>query len=384
MGTIIPYKKKDGKTYFMIKFYVGVDPLTGKERDTTRRGFKTKSEARTALGRIELEISEGTFRKPRVETYQDVYDLWVNHYERTVEESTYVKTIGIFRNHILPALGSSKIDKIDLQTAQEAVDKWANVLKNFRMVKAYASKVFDYAIKYDYIQKNPFSLVELTIKKNKIRLDDGDEPENFYTKDQLLEFLNCMKKETNVKAYVLFHLLAFTGMRKGEALALTWRDIDFTKNSIRIKKAISRGKNNHTYLKTTKTGVTRTIKMYPETISILKEWEVKQREENKLLGFNKPQPNQLVFNNERNEFLQPTKTRKWLEHVLNKYDLPKITTHGFRHTHCSLMFEAGATILEVQDRLGHSDVKTTMNIYAHVSNEAKDGAVSKLETYMTR
>lgn len=383
MGSIKSYTKKDGKTYYMIKFYVGVDPLTGKEKDTTRRGFKTEKQAKDALTRVELEISEGTFRKRQPKTYQDVYNLWVVQYERTVEESSYVKTIGLFRNHILPTIGMYKIDKINFELSQKATNKWADSLKNFRMVKSYAARVLDFAIKHDYIQSNPFSLVDTAIRKKKVRFDYEDELENFYTKDQLLEFLHCMKKESNEKAFTLFHLLAFSGMRKGEALALTWNDIDFTKNEILINKAISRGINNQLYLKTTKTGGRRTVKMYPETISILKEWKKRQREIYLMLGFNTLHPKQLVFSNEKNEFLQPTKTRKWLEHVLNKYDLPKITTHGFRHTHCSLMFAAGASILEVQDRLGHSDVKTTMNIYAHLSNESKDGAVNKLEAYMT-
>lgn len=62
--------------------------------------------------------------------------------------------------------------------------------------------------------------------------------------------------------------------------------------------------------------------------------------------------------------------------------MPNITAHGFRHTHCSLLFEAGASIKEVQDRLGHSDVKTTMIIYAHVSKKAKEGAIKKFAGFI--
>ena len=174
----------------------------------------------------------------------------------------------------------------------------------------------------------------------------------------------------------------FSGIRRGEALALTWKDIDFKKNEIRIYKALARGKDNQLYVKSTKTGVVRTIKMYPETISVLKEWKKRQQEDYLILGFNTNNLKQLVFSNERNEFLQLTKPRKWLVHVLNKYKLPKITTHGFRHTHCSLLLESGAKILEVSDRLGHADVKMTMNIYAHVSEKAKDEAIDKLEKFM--
>lgn len=89
---------------------------------------------------------------------------------------------------------------------------------------------------------------------------------------------------------------------------------------------------------------------------------------------------QLVLNNEQNEYLQPTKTRKWILHVQKKYNLDMITTHGLRHTHCSLLFETGACIKEVQDRLSNSDVKTTMNIYAHVTEKAKEAAIQKFKS----
>lgn len=380
--TIKEYTKKNNEKCYMFKVYCGIDPLTGKEQYTTRRGFKTKKEADLALARIKLEINRGEFKKRQVETYADIYELWINHYENTVEESTFIKTTGIFRNHILPALGAYKIDKMNVDVCQRHVDEWASKLKKYRMVKAYASKVVDFAIKRGYIKSNPFSLVEMPKKLKRVSIDD-EEPENFYTKEQLIEFLRCMEQENNFKAYVLFRLLSYSGMRKGEALALTWKDIDFKKNEIRINKAISRGKNNKLYVKTTKTGIARTIKIDSVTIALLTKWKKQQREEYLTLGFNTSQPKQLVFSNEQNNFLQPTKTRKWLEYLLTKYNLPKITTHGFRHTHCSLLFEAGLSIKEVQDRLGHSDVQTTLNIYAHVSEHVKDEAINKLEVFMS-
>lgn len=101
-----------------------------------------------------------------------------------------------------------------------------------------------------------------------------------------------------------------------------------------------------------------------------------------VLGFNTMQPKQLVFSNERNEHIQLTKIRKWIVQVQDKYKLGTITTHGLRHTHCSLLFEAGASLKEVQDRLGHTDVKTTMNIYAHVTKKAKEEAIMKFSSYI--
>lgn len=382
-STSIKTYTKKGEKYYMFKVYLGVDPLTGKPKYTTRRNFKTPGEAKNALYRLQLSIKDGTYFNKRAETFQDVYDLWIVQYKRIVEESTFVKTIGIFRNHILPVIGMYKIDKINFEICQKTVNKWQDDLVNFRMVKSYATSVLKFAIKNDYIQKNPFSLVEIKNNKKKVWNDKEDRPENFYTKEQLLEFLECMKQETNFKAYVFFNLLAFSGIRRGEALALSWKDIDFKKSEIRINKALASGENG-LYIKSTKTGAPRTIKIYPETIPILKEWKKRQRADYLVLGYNTSQPKQLVFSNERNEFLQLTKPRKWLEQVRKTYKLPKITTHGFRHTHCSLMLESGAKILEVSERLGHADVKTTMNIYAHLSEEAKDGAVNKLQQFMTK
>ncbi|MEX3746513.1 tyrosine-type recombinase/integrase [Lysinibacillus xylanilyticus] len=379
--SINSYILKNGEKRFMFKIYVGIDPLTGNESYTTRR-CKTLGEAKTELARLKMQINDGTFRKKQVETYHDIYKLWVSHYETTVEESTFVKTIGIFKNHILPAMGTYKIEKINVEVCQKHVNEWKNKLKNFRMVKAYASKVLDFAIRYDYIQKNPFSLVEIANNRKQAVSGSEDAVENFYTKEQLTEFLNCLEKENNYQAYALFRLLAYSGIRKGEALALSWNDLNFTTNELRINKAISRGKDNKLYLKSTKTGIVRTIKMDDKTMEIMKEWKRIQKQDYLVLGFNTLKSGQLVFSNKANKYLQPTKTRKWIQLVQKKYKLSTITTHGLRHTHCSLLFEAGVSLKDVQDRLGHSDVQTTLNIYTHVTQKTKEEAIQKFESYL--
>lgn len=376
------YTLKNNEKRYEFPVYLGIDPLTGKQKRTMKRGFKTIKEAELALARIKLDVANGTYHQERVETYQEIYELWVNQYEKTVEESTFVKTTSLFKNHILPAMGCYKIEKINVDVCQKHIDEWASKLKKFRVVKAYAAKVLNFAIKRGYLQTNPFTLVDMPTTANKKANINDEESENFYNREQLIEFLTCLEKESNYKAYTLFRLLAFSGMRKGEALALTWNDLNFKTNELRINKAIARGKDSQLYVKSTKTGIARTIKMDDKTMAILKEWKKKQKQDYLILGFNTTQPKQLVFSNEQNEYLQPTKTRKWILHVQNKYKLETITTHGLRHTHCSLLFEAGASLKEVQVRLGHSDVKTTMDIYTHVTQKAKEEAVLKFSSYL--
>ena len=84
-----------------------------------------------------------------------------------MEESTYVKTISVFKNHILPAIGAYKIEKIHLDVCQKHVNEWASKLKKFHMVKAFAAKVLDFAIKRGYIQTNTFAHVDLPATSKK-------------------------------------------------------------------------------------------------------------------------------------------------------------------------------------------------------------------------
>lgn len=377
-NAIKDYEYQDGSKRFMFKFYLGVDPLTGKPLSTTRRGFKTRKEAQDAFNQLQFEVQSGTYRKRQSETYRDIYDMWVEHYENTVEESTYVKTISIFKNHILPKMGDYKIDKIDIATCQKHVNEWSKKLVHFRKVKAYAAKVLNYGMKHGYLEKNSFDLVEMPKPKKHISLEDDEEFTNFYEREQLLQLLEAFKQTSSMMIYTLFHVLAYSGMRKGEALALTWNDINFDENEVRINKAISRGVDCQLYLKTTKNGVVRTISMDQQSMNLLATWKVEQAK-----NFDtKSSKKQLVFNNRNNDFIQPVQTQKWLQQIFNKYDLPKITTHGLRHTHCSLLFEAGASIKEVQERLGHTDVKTTMDIYTHVTKKTKASTIDKFEAYL--
>ena len=225
------------------------------------------------------------------------------------------------------------------------------------------------------IQFNPMKLTTPKKKNHSKRL-------SYYSRLELIKFLEVAKKES-LKKYAYLRVISYTGIRRAEGFALTWGDINFDSNEIRINKAISRGKNCPLYLKITKNGVIRTISIDNETIALLTKWRLEQRKSYLKKGLNTSNKKQLVFSNKDNTFIQPVQTQKWLKKVLLKNNnLPTITTHGLRHTHCSLFFEAGATIKEVQERLGHTDVKTTLEIYTHVTKKTKASTIEKFDTFM--
>lgn len=381
MSNIKSYTTKKGETYYQFQLYIGTDEITGKRIKTTRRGFKTKKEAKETYAKLQLNIDKiDTSKKERTLTYKEVYNLWFEQYQNTVKESTLVKTEENFRIHILPILGNYKINKINIHLCQKAVNQWFNDLKRFEKVYAYAKKVFEFAIKISKIEKNPMSLVTLPKRLG----FSEDTIENFYTKEELIEFLAYLEQESNKKAYTLFRLLAFTGMRKGEALALTWKDINFETFDLNINKTLAKGKEQKLIVQTPKTrSSVRKIMLDEATVKILKNWKSIQEYElqitNQKLNSNNKQ---LVFSNAENDFLQLGKTTKWINQIQDKYNLKKITTHGLRHTHCSLLFEAGINLEVVKDRLGHSDIKTTMNIYTHISEKSKEQTANKFGHFM--
>lgn len=381
MAKIEQYTKKDGSTAWLFQAYLGVDPATGKEKRTTRRGFKSKKEASTVLSRLKHEINQKGFLKQEVYTFREVYEIWLPQYKQTVKESSYWKTTRLFEHHILPLFSDLRIDKIDVPYCQKAVDKWFNDgLKGYKLIFRYTAKVFKLAYNMDIIASDPTTKVTYPIKRETAVVKKLP---NFYDKQELELFFDCLVKENNDKFTALFRTLAFSGARIGELLALEWHDIDFKGNTLSINKTITRGENNRLMVDVPKTHSSiRLISMDNKTMSLLKAWKSTQAKNYLMLGYNTSSKEQLVFSNAKNQYINTGKVYKVYIKVVNKYELKKITIHGFRHTHCSLLFEAGASVKEVQDRLGHSDIQTTMNIYAHVSKKAKDSTAERFANYL--
>ncbi|MDT2864288.1 tyrosine-type recombinase/integrase [Vagococcus carniphilus] len=381
MAQFTQYELKNGTKKWMFKSYLGVDEVTGKEIRTTRRGFDTLKEAKLEEKRLQHDYLTNGFQKAKVTTFNEAYEMWFTQYKNTVKESTWAKTGEMFVNHILPAYGDLRIEKIDVKYCQKTINKWFDHTKTkYKRMHNYVSNVFEYAISLGIVSDNPTKRVTVP----KVIEEVKEETEfNYYTKDELINFLNILEKSSNQKAYSLFYLLAFSGLRQGEALALTWSDIDFELKTLTVSKTLTRGENSRLIVLTPKTKKSaRTMALDDGTLSVLKRWRKAQRTEALKFGFNTMNKNQLIFTNIDNSFLSPAKPRKWLIATQEKNNLKKITVHGFRHTHCSLLFEAGASIQEVQERLGHSDVKTTMNIYTHVTKKTKKETALKFANYI--
>ncbi|MEW8963735.1 site-specific integrase [Staphylococcus arlettae] len=372
------YKKKDGSNAYMFVAYLGTDPVTSKQKRTTRRGFKSEREAKIAEAKLQTEIQQNGFLNNEITTFKEVYELWLEQYQNTVRESTYQRVLTLFDTAILEHFKDIPVKKITIPYCQKVINKWNKKYKDMKAIRIYASNVLDYAANLKIIADNPFKHTKQP-RKNETKQDNSY---TYYSSDELQTFLGFV--EDKPMYHAIFRTLAFTGLRRGELMALTWEDIDFDKKNISISKTCARGKDYKLVIQAPKTKSSlRTISIDDKTLDVLKHWKVQQRIESLKFGHNTMDKKQNVFTDvTTNKILYPEHVNKALNNICNDNNFKRIKVHGFRHVHCSLLFEAGLTIQEVQDRLGHGDIKTTMDIYAHVTEKQRDKVADKFANYI--
>lgn len=380
MASIQKYSTKKGIKW-LYRVYIGIDEQTGKKKYVVKRGFENKKSASLACAKFEVQVSQGTVRKQNNITFNEVYKEWFTEYVNTVRESTWARTQGMFKNHMLPCFGDKRIATITIHDIQAAVNDWYyQTTANYKRWYTYTNVVFKYAVKQGYIDKNICENISLPKRHEFV----GDKTPNFWSKNQLNNFFNCIDPEKELEKFTVFRVFAYTGCRRGELLALEWSDIDLKKQTIRINKTLTQGKRGKQIVQPPKTQKSRrTIPIDSKTTHWLKRWNMEQRKLYLMLGFNTNQPHQLVFPNTKNGYKSLNTPSKWLHTIMSEYDLkPAISIHGFRHSHISALLSAGVPVTAVQMRVGHANPSITLEIYSHITAEQSQDAADKLEKYL--
>ncbi|APT44485.1 site-specific integrase [Bacillus safensis] len=367
-------KHNNGSWEYRIKIK---DPVSNKFKEKSKRGFPTKKAAQLAAAKVEQEISNGTFITNNSTTFKQVFDNWWASHSRTLKPSTLYSLGSKFNKHILPRLGHLRIQDITKEYCQKMIDEIAEQINSVNDVKIQANQVFKYAVRMEYIVKNPMEHVIIPKKEADFLVEEPKR--NFWTKQEIKDFFMLAKLKLNKQDYVMFHLLIYTGMRKGELLSLEWNDIDFDEHAIFISKTLF-FKDDKQIIQKAKTYQTRTIHIDTKTVDILKKWRIQQQKH--VLNSNDTLGIKNVLTREDKRPLRLAYPNDKLESFIKTHNLHPITVHGFRHTHASILFEAGATVKEVQVRLGHRDIKTTMNIYTHVTKAVKERTAELFQSYI--
>lgn len=351
------YKDEKRNTYY---FRVMATNNKGERKQFQRSGFKTKKEAKEQENIFLNSINKDNCASNKM-TFQELYNLFIKHKSQILKPQSIRTLKSKFNNHILPFFKDYDITKINNKTYLE----W----KDYIIKKGYRYKynssfhvcmvsILNYAIKFDYLEKNIASKVGNFSKSNYI-------PKiNYWTYEEFLKFISVVDD----KIYnALYSLLYYTGMRLGECLALTWNDIK--SNYIDINKTISKGKVNGEYIITTPKTQTsiRTVFMDDKTIIMLNELKDHYK------SYSNFKEEWFVFGGSV-PLAQTTVGRKKNEYC-KKANVKQIKIHDFRHSHATLLISNNTPVTVISERLGHADKSITLNTYSHLFQSDKNKAV---------
>ena len=367
----------DKRKPYSYRIFVGKNELTGAYMHR-QKSFKTFDEALESLVKLKKSLEDGTFQTTTKRyKYSDLVKLWLPQYKQTVKQSTYATVSQAIDNHILPSLGKFYLDKLSVVKCQKVVNDWfADYPGSYNRLYAYARKILEYGIHLEIINSNPMSKIIKPRAKKEAKVFT-----NYYSKEELTKFLESCKKYGQPLYYTYFRLLAYTGLRPSEALALKWSDINFFKSTLSVNRTVDTKEHNKVVIDAPKTvNSIRTIDIDPSTVNLLRTWHRKNN--TKVVTLNNGD-GYVFYNPKRSEgvFVRQDASR-WDAEICDAYNLRHISPHGFRHTHASMLFSAGAKPKEVQERLGHSTIKTTMDMYVHLSQADKKQTVAKFANYM--
>lgn len=380
MATFKQYEKKNGTKAWLFKGYLGTDPLTGKEIHTTRRGFATKKEANLALSRLKVDFEMNGLQKEKNETFKQIYELWLETYQTTVKESTFLKTEIKFIKWILPVYGDLRIKEVTVKKAQQIINRWAKDTDQYRVLHSTAKRIFEYAINLGLIQYNPLAHIMMPKRVKETTEDDAIK---VYSKEQLkslFDYIGSLKPSyTNEYNKTLLRVLFYSGCRISEVLALNWTDIDFENKNVTINKTLSQTKHGYKISDPKTDKSSAVIALDAETIVLLNKWKINQRKYMLSLGITDPT---MIFCGIYKQMITHHAIYARMLTITEKSGVPFMGIHVTRHTHASLLLDAGANMKEVQDRLRHASIKMTMDTYGHLSKETKEKTVEKLVAHL--
>jgi len=346
---------------------------SGKNREY--RSFDTQREANAWRHKRVEEIQQGlVFIGAKIQ-FSKFLDDWLVVVENSVRPNTYIQYSQIVHQHIVPVLG--KILLKDLRP--DHVQKLYTVkLKNgisartTQLIHAVIHRALNHALKQGLVARNVSDAVTRpkVPRKEMKTLDD-------YQVRQLLQAAEETRMQT------LFWIAVSTGLRKGEILGLKWSDLDWNNGRLQIQRQVQRIKGVGLVLCEPKSASGRRVIILGEkTLDRLRKHKEEQYRERNRAG-DMWKENDLIFPSPNGTILDQSKVNKVYKKCLQKAGLPNLRFHDLRHSAATLMLQQGIHPKVVQERLGHSDISLTLNIYSHVLPSMQEEAAEKMDELFT-
>lgn len=347
-----------------------------------RRCFygKTRKEVAEKMNSCIIQINNGTYiDESESPTLEEWLKTWLYTYKKNaVRATTFEQYETVLRVHAIPALGNIRLSKLKAYEVQSLYNKMLeNGLspRRIQLLNVILHGALKQAIKCGLVSQNICEAVELPkAKRKEMRV---------LTREKQEKLIKVLEADRYGGAYI-FSL--FTGLRRGEVLALTWSDIDFNLKTIRVNKNLSRVKNysgedGKTRLiisepKTTKSN--RTVPLIEYLIKVLeKQKEIQQ--EDRLSANGVYEENDIVFANDVGGAIEPGNFNRKFYKLVKGAGISHANPHCLRHSFATRGLELGIDIKTMQELLGHSSVALTGDIYTHVMLEQKKGAMKAFD-----
>ena len=345
--------EKDKKTGKWLIQYRYTD-WQGKRRKSTKRGFATKREAEEWLRNFLITQNADFDMK-----FEEFWKMYCADMETRLREHTMRTKKYIVELKILPYFGKKRVNDItaaDIRQWQNELIKKGYSPTYLKTINNQLSAIFNYAVRYYDLKSNPCAKAGSMGKSKAEEMD-------FWTGEEFRKFIDSVMNKR--LSYMAFMTLYWTGMRLGELLALTPKDVDLEKRTISITKSYQRlGRKD--VITPPKTPKIKRVITIPEFLAA----DIKDYMDS-------------LYDLQEGDRLFPI-TKYYLEHEMQRgikeSGVKRIRLHDLRHSHASLLIELGFSPLEIANRLGHEKVETTLNTYAHLYPNKQTKLADRLDS----
>jgi integrase len=319
------------------------------------------------MNKLLVAVGEQSYAVPTKASVREYLTKeWLPAVKATIRPSTYNSYVQHVECHITPHIGSVKLAKLSGSQVNALYAKLAESGKKdgksglspmtIHHVHSCLHKACKDAVRWGHISRNPLDAADPPRKKG-----DGTREMQTWSKEQLKAFLEAVAGE---RLSPLWHTIAMTGMRRGEAIGLRWSDVDLENARLAVRRALI-PTNREVVVSEPKTAKgRRVVALDPVTIEVLKAQAARQLDEQKEWE-DAWVDSGLVFTLQNGAALDPESVSRYWRQAVKKAMLPTIRLHDLRHTHATLALQAGVHPKVVSERLGHATVSITLDTYSH-------------------
>ncbi|MGA5671300.1 tyrosine-type recombinase/integrase [Bacillus bombysepticus] len=347
------------------------DPL-GKRREKYKQGYKSENEAYRGLLEVKTSILNGEVKQVKNSnlTISEWLDIWYETHKNEWKISSRSQRENAIKYQMKPLLGKYKLAELDKSTYKRVYIN--ELLKKYKpstvqLFHRLFKIAINAAVDDELIPRNRFNKITIPNEEKTV--------ENFFRAEELNEFIAAAKKYENITNYSIILLLSFTGLRKGEALGLQWKNINFENKTLTVERTRD---NKGTRTPKTKNSF-RTILIDDTLINQLKVYKTWCKKTKLSFGLHLHDDDFIFISYQSGTPITDNPLMYSFQRILKHTTLKKITPHGLRHTHATLLISQRIPVKVIADRLGNTP-QMIFDIYGHSFKELEEESVAAFST----